>query len=198
MQGNYHGVAPYLITPLMGLQKYSTCSYALGCSSVYSNDTSGFAQATVLARQADGVVLVVGNTVDKANPYRETEAWDRNFLTFPGVQEELIAQVAAASSKPIVVVVVAGGCIDLSLAKANPKVGAILWSGYAGQSSGDAIAMTLFGDNNPSGRLTQTFYPQSYVEGISMFDMNLRADSSKVCCRSAIPCDALHVDVNHR
>ena len=170
----------------MGLSKYASCSYAPGCVNVYSNDTSGFAQAVQLAAQADRVVLVVGNTVNGDNPFRETEGHDRQSLNLPGEQEELIAQVAAASAKPIVLVVIAGGCIDLSQAKSNPKVGAILWSGYAGQSTGDAVAMTLFGDNNPSGRLTQTFYPQSYVEGISMFDMDMRANPAKV---SREPCE---------
>jgi beta-D-xylosidase 4 len=180
LQGNYHGAAPYLITPLMGLSKYASCSYAPGCVNVYSNDTSGFAQAVQMAAQAERVVLVVGNNVNKDNPVAEREGLDRNFLTFPGKQEALIEQVAAASTKPIVVVVIAGGCIDLSQAKANPNVGAILWSGYAGQSTGDAVAMTLFGDNNPSGRLSQTFYPQNYVESISMFKMDMRPDPATV------------------
>jgi hypothetical protein len=39
-----------------------------------------------------------------------------------------------------------------------------------------AIAQTLFGDNNPSGRLTQTFYDQSFVEAVSMADMRMRPD----------------------
>ena len=51
-----------------------------------------------------------------------------------------------------------GGPVDVSKAKANPKVGAILITGYPGQSGGTAIAQTLFGDNNPAGKLTQTWY----------------------------------------
>ena len=38
------------------------------------------------------------------------------------------------------------------------QVGAILITGYPGQSGGTAIAQTLFGDNNPAGKLTQTWY----------------------------------------
>lgn len=34
-----------------------------------------------------------------------------------------------------------------------------------------AIAETIFGDNNPSGKLTQTWYPADYVNQCSMFDM---------------------------
>jgi hypothetical protein len=44
--------------------------------------------------------------------------------------------------------------------KANAKVGAIIIAGYPGEQGGLAIAQTIFGDNNPSGKLTQTWYTQ--------------------------------------
>ena len=67
-----------------------------------------------------------------------------------------------------------GGTVDLTAAKNNAKVGSIIWVGYPGQSGGIAIANTLTGKNVPSGRLTQTFYPASFVDDVSMFDMNMR------------------------
>jgi len=99
-------------------------------------------------------------------------------LTLMGAQHKLIAVVAAASPKPIVVVIISGGGIDLSDALANPKVGAIIWAGYPGQSGGRAIAETIYGDNNPGGRLPATVYPQKYTYEADMWNMNMRSNST--------------------
>jgi hypothetical protein len=42
-----------------------------------------------------------------------------------------------------------GGPIDVSFAKNDPRIGAILWVGYPGQAGGAAIADVLFGTANP-------------------------------------------------
>ena len=65
---------------------------------------------------------------------------DRTDLALPGKQVELIEQVAAAAKDPITLVILSGGPVDVSAAKANAKVGAIVWAGYPGQSGGDALA----------------------------------------------------------
>ena len=60
MQGNYNGKAPYLISPLEGLQKIgASVTYVQGCDVGCSSD-SGFADATTAAKAADVVVVVVG------------------------------------------------------------------------------------------------------------------------------------------
>ncbi|CAF2796417.1 unnamed protein product [Rotaria sp. Silwood2] len=46
--------------------------------------------------------------------------------------------------------------------------------GYAGQSGGLAISNVVFGQYNPGGRLPITMYPASYVDNVSMFDMQMR------------------------
>lgn len=53
------------------------------------------------------------------------------------------------------------------------QIHAILWVGYPGQSGGQAIAETIFGDNNPGGHLPMTVYPESF-SSVSMFDMAMR------------------------
>jgi hypothetical protein len=46
--------------------------------------------------------------------------------------------------------------------------------GYAGQAGGLAVGTVIFGQYNPAGRLPLTFYPASYVDAVSMFDMQMR------------------------
>ena len=46
----------------------------------------------------------------------------------------------------------------MSAVKANRAVHAVIIAGYPGQEGGNAIAQTVFGDNNPAGRLTQTWF----------------------------------------
>ena len=143
MQGNYYGQAPYLISPLMGVQSYTTASYTQGCT-IAANDTSGFAAAIAAAEAADQVIMVMG--LDQT---QEREGHDRVILSFPGVQLQLIEKVAAAAKSPITVVLMCGGPVDVSALVSNPKVGAMLWVGYPGQSGGQAMADVIFGTVNP-------------------------------------------------
>ena len=60
MQGNYHGTAPYLISPMEGLQKIgASVTYKQGCDVKCSSD-SGFSDAVNAAKAADVVVVVIG------------------------------------------------------------------------------------------------------------------------------------------
>eukprot|EP01059_Diplonema_ambulator_P010168 TRINITY_DN20168_c0_g1_i2.p1 TRINITY_DN20168_c0_g1~~TRINITY_DN20168_c0_g1_i2.p1 ORF type:complete len:489 (+),score=84.21 TRINITY_DN20168_c0_g1_i2:287-1753(+) len=168
MQANYQGVAPYLISPLEGLSAYARTDYSLGC------DTncvvrSGFPEAVKAASTSDATVLVIG-----ISTLQEAEGMDRTDVALPGSQEELIREVAAASKGPCIVVVMAGGSVDISIARDLEEVDAVLWVGYPGQSGGTAIAETIFGDNNPSGRLPHTQYYKNYTIGLPMTDMSMR------------------------
>lgn len=79
----------------------------------------------------------------------EAEALDRVGLLLPGHQQELVARVAKASKGPTVLVLMSGGPIDVSFAKNDPRISAIIWAGYPGQAGGTAIADVLFGTTNP-------------------------------------------------
>ena len=60
MQGNYKGTAPFLISPLEGMQKMGvSVTYKQGCDVKCSSD-SGFADAVSAAKAADVVVVVIG------------------------------------------------------------------------------------------------------------------------------------------
>eukprot|EP00301_Raphidiophrys_heterophryoidea_P004573 c11982_g1_i1.p1 GENE.c11982_g1_i1~~c11982_g1_i1.p1 ORF type:complete len:491 (+),score=132.50 c11982_g1_i1:1096-2568(+) len=173
MQANYHGTAPFLISPLTAISAFANnLEYAEGCD-VFCNTTEGFAEALHIAASADVVVMVVG-----LSTAIEAEKLDRVNITMPGNQSQLIEEVCKAARDPIILVVMSGGAVDIGLEKSAACVSAIIWIGYPGQSGGQAIAEALFGELNPSGRLTQTFYPASFVDQVSMFDMGMRPNSS--------------------
>ncbi|XP_042020294.1 probable beta-D-xylosidase 7 isoform X2 [Salvia splendens] len=161
--GNYRGPPCTTITPLQGLMRYAK---DINYSSI------DVKRAVELAKSADCVVLVMGT-----NQLQESEYKDREDLVLPGEQESLIMSVAEAAKKPVVLVLLCGGPIDVSFAKNEPKIGSILWAGYPGQAGGGAIAEIIFGDYNPGGRLTMTWYPQEFMK-IPMIDMRMRADPS--------------------
>jgi beta-glucosidase-like glycosyl hydrolase len=172
LQGNYYGNAPYLISPVQGISKYVTTTYAQGCT-IATNDTSGIAAACSAAAAADATVIVAG--LDQS---QESEGHDRTILSWPGVQEEMILKVASCSKGPVVLVVFGGGPIDMTNEKNSDSVGAIIWAGYPGQSGGTALANIIFGDVSPSGRLVHTTYPAVYASQVPETNMGMRPNST--------------------
>jgi beta-glucosidase len=112
-------------------------------------DGDDISAATELARKADVVVLGLGEWQKISG-----EGFDRDDLNLPGKQEELLEAVAK-TGKPVVLVLQNGRPLSITWAAKN--VPAILEAWYPGEFGGRAIAETLFGDNNPSGRLPITF-----------------------------------------
>ncbi|PON61933.1 Glycoside hydrolase [Parasponia andersonii] len=174
MIGNYAGVACGYTTPLQGIGRYARTIHQAGCTGVACNDNQLFGAAEAAARQADATVLVMG--LDQSI---EAEFRDRTGLLLPGHQQELVSRVAKASRGPTILVLMSGGPIDVSFAKNDPRVGAILWVGYPGQAGGAAIADVIFGTKNPGGKLPMTWYPQSYLAKVPMTSMGLRSDPTK-------------------
>ncbi|MBA0717887.1 hypothetical protein Golax_005663 [Gossypium laxum] len=170
MIGNYAGVACGYTSPLQGIGNYVKTIHQLGCANVACRDDKLFSAAIDAARQADATVLVMG--LDQSI---EAEFRDRTGLLLPGRQQELVSKVAKASKGPTVLVLMSGGPIDVSFAKNDPRIGAILWAGYPGQAGGAAIADVLYGTTNPGGKLPMTWYPQDYVSNLAMTDMAMRS-----------------------
>ena len=172
IQGNYRGKPPYVTTLLSALQAESGVKvlYVPGCE-VNSQNTSGFSAAVAAAKQADVVVYMGGLTENE-----ESEGHDREVLTWPGVQQQLIGKLGEAAKQPITVLVMGGGQIDLSAERDSERVGALVWIGYPSMHGGRAIADVLFGRFSPSGRLVTTSYPADYVQ-LSMEDMALRPNA---------------------
>jgi len=172
MQGNYFGDAPFLRSPVDGLSKYG---------SIIFHDGKDVAAVVQDVAGVNAVVLVVGLTSEAVPNHDEAEGQDRSSLRLPstdGDQEALIEQVgAAAGGKPVILVVMGGGPVDISAAKENPAISAIIWCGYPGQSGGDAIADAIFGITNRFGKLTQTWYPESFVSQVGLTDMGMRPNA---------------------
>jgi beta-glucosidase len=116
------------------------------------NDGTDIPAAVAAANSADVVILGLGERGGISG-----EGNDRSNLDLPGTQEQLLEAIVA-TGKPAVLVLENGRPLTIGWAKEH--VPAILEAWYPGEFGGMAIAQTLFGDNNPAGRLTITF-PQT-------------------------------------
>ena len=125
----------------------TTVTYAAGASPT-SNDTAGIAEAVRVARAADAVVLVIGETADMS-----AEAESRSTLDLPGAQQQL-ADALHATGKPVIVLLMNGR--PLAIERLQETMPAILETWFLGVEAGNGIADVLFGDANPGGKMPVT------------------------------------------
>lgn len=116
----------------------------------------GIAEAVAVARQADVVLLAIGESQGMSG-----EAQSRTEVVVPPPQQAL-AEAVAAVGKPVVVILKHGRALALEGAVA--KAPAILATWFLGTETGNAIADILFGTYSPSGRLPASFPQQSGQE----------------------------------
>ncbi|MFL6758790.1 glycoside hydrolase family 3 N-terminal domain-containing protein [Sphingomonas sp.] len=116
----------------------------------------GIEQAVDAARQADVVVLAIGEGAGMSG-----EAQSRTEIVVPEPQQQL-AEAIAAVGKPVVVVLKHGRALALEGAVANAQ--AILATWFLGTETGNSIADVLFGAYSPSGRLPASFPRRSGQE----------------------------------
>lgn len=128
--------------------KGTTLLYAQGCD-IEGTSKDGFAEAVRTAKQADVVILSIGERRDMSG-----EAKSRSNISIPGVQEELVKEILA-TGKPVVVLINAGRPLVFNHIADNAH--AILYTWWLGSEAGNAIADVLFGKYNPSAKLTMTF-----------------------------------------
>lgn len=156
--------AKYEITPLQGVEKILFENVAVTYSKGYEVVKDSKANATMIkeaveaAKNADASILVCGwvhgySDLWEGNAY-DAESVDKPNMFLPFGQDELISAVLKANPNTIIVIM-GGGPIDMS--KWERKAKAILFAGYPGMEGGNAIAKIIFGDVNPSGKLTMTF-----------------------------------------
>ncbi|CAL9110831.1 unnamed protein product [Musa textilis] len=168
--GNYNGPPCTASTPLGELKNYvADTRFVRGCNSA-ACDNATINAVVVLARSVDQVVLFMGLDQDQ-----EREGLDRVDLVLPGSQQHIITKAAKYAKRPVILVLLTGGPVDITFAKNDPRIGAIVWAGYPGEAGGLAIAQVLFGEHNPGGKLPVTWYPQEFTR-VPMTDMRMRAD----------------------
>ena len=163
--GNWRGAAESntAVTVLQGLEQYgdNSINYKKGVDLYYGEtnfhnrvklnhtDKTGFKEAKIAAKSADIVVMVLGE-----EGFQSGEGRSRTELSLPGLQQELLEEIYKVN-KNIVLVLMNGRPLNLTWADEN--IPAILETWHLGTQSGNAIAEVLYGDYNPSGKLTMSF-----------------------------------------
>lgn len=104
----------------------------------------------------------------------DAEAWDRPSMSLAEADLELIA-AAAGSGKTVVVVLTGGGAMDLR--PFHDDASALLMGWLGGQAFGSAVARVLFGEESPSGRLSETF---AWAAADHVSDLNFPGDARSV------------------
>ena len=151
------------ISVLEGMQKYTgnQLRYAKGAdvavgrtqfiweTKINTTDKSEFAEAIAVAKQADVVVMVLGE-----HGLQSGEGRSRSDIGLPGVQQELMEAIYKVN--PNIVLVLNNGR-PLAIPWAAENIPAIVEGWHLGTQSGNAIAQVLYGDYNPSGKLPMTF-----------------------------------------
>lgn len=154
LQGNWIGAAEFgrIVSMYEGLTQKTGdkihYTYAAG-GTIKGNDTTGISEAVATAKQADIVIMALGEAGDMSG-----ESRSRADIGLPGKQLELFNAVKA-TGKPVVVVLMAGR--PLIFNEIADKADAVLYAWFLGDQGGPAIANVLLGDYNPSGKLPVTF-----------------------------------------
>jgi len=146
------GIPQNVVTVLQGINdkvsQGTKINYVKGCDILDAN-RSGFDDAIKAAKESDVVIMVVGESRDMSG-----EAASRTSLDIPGIQNELIKEIYKANEQ-IIIVLMNGRPLTINWVSKN--IPSILETWYLGNQTGNSIADVIFGDYNPSGKLTATF-----------------------------------------
>jgi len=143
----------YEVTPLEGILRRvgdrANVSFSMGYQEKAGDDLA--TRAVQAAKQADVVIYVGG--LNHALGY-DAEGIDRKDMRLPYGQDELLRRLVEANPQTIVVLL-GGGPVEMGSWLA--QIPAVLQIWYPGMEGGNALAAVLFGDVNPSGKLSCTF-----------------------------------------
>ncbi len=128
--------------------------FAAGCDARGDTNDALLAEAVSAAKEAE-VAVVFAGLPDRY----ESEGFDRDTLAMPEGHMRLIDAVSKANANTVVVLS-CGSAVECPWAD---SVKAILYMGLPGQAGGEAVAALLYGETNPSGRLTES-WPNAYTD----------------------------------
>ena len=114
-----------------------------------TTDKSGFEAAKSAAKNADVVVMVLGE-----HGFQSGEGRSRTNLDLPGLQQELLEEIYKVN--PNIVLVLNNGR-PLTIPWAAEHIPTIVEAWHLGTQTGNAVAQVLYGDYNPSGKLPISF-----------------------------------------
>ncbi|KAJ5378689.1 hypothetical protein N7509_011808 [Penicillium cosmopolitanum] len=161
------------VTPLDGIKAAvgdkALINYAQGCER-WSNDQSGFDEAVEAAKKSDVAVVVVGTwSRDQVELWQGLNATtgehvDVDDLSLVGAQGPLIKAIADTGVPTVVVLSSGKPVTDTWLSNSTS---ALIQQFYPSEQGGNALADVLFGDYNPSGKLSVSF--PRYVGDLPVF-----------------------------
>ncbi len=141
-----------VVTVLQGIKNLVPSStkikYIKGCE-IIGGDKKEFDNAVKAAGESDVVILILGESAGMSG-----EAASRTNIDLPGFQEEL-AETIFKVGKPVVVVLMNGRPLTINWIAEN--IPSVLECWFLGDQTGNAIANVLFGNYNPSGKLSVSF-----------------------------------------
>lgn len=114
-----------------------------------NTEASLLKEALDAAAKADVIVAVLGESKAMSG-----EATSRSEINIPACQTRLL-EALSKTGKPVVWVLMTGR--PLTIGNELPMANAVLNAWFPGTEAGNAIASILYGDYNPSGKLTMTF-----------------------------------------
>ncbi len=114
-----------------------------------TTDKSGFEAAKSIAKNADVVVMVLGE-----HGFQSGEGRSRTNLDLPGNQQELLEEIFKVNKN---IVLVLNNGRPLTIPWASEHIPAIVEAWQLGTQTGNAVAQVLYGDYNPSGKLPMSF-----------------------------------------
>jgi beta-glucosidase len=188
----YGGLPPYTVTGRQGIVNKLGASIPvrlaatddLVATTPAAAVTAATTAATAAAAMSDVALVFVGNHPTCGSPppavwgtcrtpYEGREAVDRTSIALEPPQAALVQAVAAANPRTIVVMV-SSFPQGIGPIESNANVPAILQIANSGQELGNAVADVLFGDYNPAGRTTMTWYRTETDIPTALTDYDIR------------------------